>query len=95
MTVLPNVVVALISEIGRLSGKEAVRLGKALGMFMVILWTVAILANFTLPLAFPSWERASFFSPSLVAELGEFDFIKEYIPINVFNSLVSNVVPAV
>jgi Na+/H+-dicarboxylate symporter len=47
------------------------------------------------PLAFPPFQTASFFSTSLVEPPQQFDFIGLYIPSNPFHSLANSVVPAV
>lgn len=48
-----------------------------------------------MPLAFPNWPTASFFSVSLVERKPPFDFLSLFIPANLFHSLASNTVPAV
>jgi Na+/H+-dicarboxylate symporter/ABC-type amino acid transport substrate-binding protein len=95
MTVLPYVVVSLICEVGRLKSSEAMILAKSIGISLIVIWIITLGAVLTMPLAFPGWERASFYSSSLVAEAPEFDFVSQYIPINVFGSLAENIVPAV
>jgi Na+/H+-dicarboxylate symporter len=47
------------------------------------------------PLAFPKWESAAYFSTSLVTPPEELQLLPMYIPANPFNSLASNMVPAV
>jgi Na+/H+-dicarboxylate symporter len=95
MSVLPYVVTSLIGEVGRLRMKEAVSLGKSVGFALVLIWVITLGTNLAMPLAFPDWEQASFYSTSLVSEPAQFDFVEQYIPINVFNSLSSNIIPAV
>jgi Na+/H+-dicarboxylate symporter len=48
-----------------------------------------------MPLAFPSWETASFFSHTLVEPARDFDFLALYVPSNPFRSLSNGIVPAV
>jgi Na+/H+-dicarboxylate symporter len=48
-----------------------------------------------MPLAFPSTERAAFFSTTLLQQRPPFDFVGLYIPSNPFNALANNIVPAV
>jgi ABC-type amino acid transport substrate-binding protein len=48
-----------------------------------------------MPLSFPTWETASFFSTSQLHTPEPFDFLGLYIPTNPFFSLANNVVPAV
>jgi Na+/H+-dicarboxylate symporter len=61
----------------------------------MLLWGVALAAVLSMPLSFPPWEAASFFSTSLVEEPSAFDLVSLYIPANPFNALANNVVPAV
>jgi Na+/H+-dicarboxylate symporter len=95
MSVLPYVVTSLIGEVGCLRITEAISLGKSVGFALVLIWSMTLGTNLAIPLAFPDWERASFYSTSLVSEPAQFGFIEQYIPINVFNSLSSNIIPAV
>ncbi len=62
---------------------------------MVLLWGLTFILVLLMPLSFPSWESASFFSTALVQPKQEFDFINLYIPANPFHSLANNIVPAV
>ena len=48
-----------------------------------------------MPLGFPDYVSASFFSTSLVEEPAPFDFLGLYIPANPFHSLANTIVPAV
>jgi len=48
-----------------------------------------------LPLAYPDWTTAAFFSSSLISEGAPIDFLKPYVPSNPFYSLANTVVPAV
>jgi Na+/H+-dicarboxylate symporter len=95
MTVLPYVMVSLITALGRLSYQQAGQLAVKCGAVLLLLWGVTIGVVMLLPLAFPNWESASFFSTSLVQKKAEFDFLGMYIPANPFRSLAEAVVPAV
>ena len=48
-----------------------------------------------LPLSFPQWKTAAFFSSAIVELPKQVDFLNLYIPSNPFQSLANNVVPAV
>ena len=91
MSILPYMVVALMLGIGSLSYGKARNLAITGGIVLVASWFLAFTIVFLLPLAFPSIEAGSFYSPSLVAEV---DFIDLYIPVNPFSSLARTVVPA-
>lgn len=95
MTVLPYIMISLIVNIGRLSlenGKKLVKFGL---IFLSILLGVGLIGLFVLPFSFPEWGSGSFYSNDFVLPSVEFDFVKLYIPTNLFESLSLNIVPAV
>ena len=95
MTVLPYVVVSLVAGLGRLGADDARRLALRGGVFVVLLWAVGLLVVALMPLAYPDWESASFFSSSLVDEPAPFSFLDLYFTPNPFNALSNTIVPAV
>lgn len=95
MTVLPYIMVSLMTGLGRLSLHEAAVLARKCGLMLLLLWGIGLLMVLMMPLAFPEWEMASFFSTSLVEQRPPFSFLGLYIPSNLFHSLSNNVVPAV
>ena len=95
MSVLPFVTFSLITGLGRLTYREALSLAKKCGGILLILWTVALIMVILIPLAFPNWDSASFFSTALVEEKKQVDFLRLYIPANPFYSLSNTIVPAV
>src|SRR3982751_1352976 len=95
MTVLPYITLSLVGGLGALSLGEARRLGWGVGRLMVGLWGIALLAVFCLPLMFPTFQTASFFSSTLLTDGETLDLVDLYIPANPFNSLANNDVPAV
>ena len=95
MTVLPYVMVSLIAALGRLSYQQVGQLALKVGAVLLLLWAVTISVVMIMPVAFPDWESASFFTTSLTQEQAEFDFLGMYIPANPFRSLAETVVPAV
>ena len=94
MTVLPYIVLSLISNIGGISWSERrVLVVSALAVLAcLLLLGVAVLA--IVPIAFPDWVSASFFSASLVTASHAVDLVALYIPSNPFKSLADNLVPA-
>ena len=95
MTVLPYIMFTLIVNIGRLSletGKKIIKYGL---IFLFLLLVIGMIYLMILPLAFPEWGSGSFYSSDFVQESKPFDFVKLYIPANLFESLSDNVVPAV
>jgi Na+/H+-dicarboxylate symporter/ABC-type amino acid transport substrate-binding protein len=95
MTVLPYVTVSLIASIGSLDAATAKRLFLRVGALTLVLWALALGAVFTMPVAFPELESASFFSTTMLEERPPVDFLSLYIPSNPFHSLANSVVPAV
>ena len=95
MTVLPYIMVSLIVNIGRLSlenGKKLVKYGL---IFLSILLSIGLLGLFVFPYSFPDWGTGSFYSNDFILPPQTFDFVKLYIPTNLFESLSLNIVPAV
>lgn len=95
MTVLPYIMFSLIVNIGRLSldtGKQLIRFGM---IFLFLLLGIGLIYLILLPMSFPVRAGGSFYSPEFVKPPEPFDFVKLYIPANVFESLSDNVVPAV
>jgi Na+/H+-dicarboxylate symporter/ABC-type amino acid transport substrate-binding protein len=95
MTVLPYILVSLVSGLGSLDAVMARRIGTRGGAMILLLWGVSLATLVCLPLAYPDWTSAAFFSSSLVAEAAAFDPLALYLPANPFYSLGHGVVPAV
>lgn len=95
MTVLPYITLSLITGLGRLSYQDIATLALKVGALLVGSWVLAFAAILLMPLAFPPWESASFFSTSLVESPAEMQFLTLFIPSNPFNALANNIVPAV
>ncbi|MDJ0849476.1 MAG: cation:dicarboxylase symporter family transporter [Myxococcota bacterium] len=95
MTVLPYMTVSLISGVGRLSYDEGRTMLLRGGVVLVGLWALTLAIAMAVPLAFPHWDSAAFFSTSLVEEPPPIDFLRLYIPANPFYALANTLVPAV
>lgn len=87
ITVIPYVVVALITSLGRLTMHEAKVLGLKAGGVLLVLWAIGLTVVLASPLAFPNWPSASFFSTSQIEAPASVDFLQLYIPSNIFASL--------
>jgi len=48
-----------------------------------------------IPLAYPDWKTASFFSTALIKKAQDFNLLELYIPANPFYSMSANIIPAV
>jgi Na+/H+-dicarboxylate symporter len=95
MTVLPYVLVSIIGGIGRLDAAMAANIGIRASKIIFFVWLAVMITLLLLPLAYPKWETAGFFSTSLVTEPAEFNFLGLYIPANVFSALSNTLVPSV
>jgi len=87
--------VSMILGIGGLTAEQAKLMVKKAGILMLLFWGISFVMVLLLPLSFPQWESAAFFSSSIVESPKEVDFLNLYIPSNPFYSLANNVVPAV
>ncbi len=95
MTILPYIVVSLIAALGRLTMAQARLLAIKAGALLLLFWAVTFAIILLVPLSYPRWESAAFFSTSLVSPVAKTDFLSLYIPSNPFFSLANNIVPAV
>jgi Na+/H+-dicarboxylate symporter/ABC-type amino acid transport substrate-binding protein len=95
MTVLPYIVLSLMTGLGSLTYQQVKTLALRVGTLLVISWGLAFLVILLMPLAFPAWVSASFFSTSLIDKPDEINLLTLFIPANPFFSLSNNFVPAV
>lgn len=95
MTVLPYIVLSIVPGLGRLRPSTARRLARVSILTILLIWTVGVGASLLMPLSYPNWVSASFFSRALVERPPPFDLLGLYIPRNIFGSLANAAVPAV
>jgi len=95
ITILPYIILSMILGIGGLTADQAKLMAKKAGVLLLLFWGISFVMVLLLPLSFPKWESAAFFSSSLVELPKKVDFLSLYIPSNPFYSLANNVVPAV
>ena len=95
MTVLPYVTLSLIVGFGSLTFADAKLLAIKGTAILLILWTLAFIVLALMPLAFPAWETASFFSAAMIEAKEEVNYYEIFIPANPFYSMSRNLVPAV
>lgn len=95
MSVLPFVILSIVSNVGKLNPSFARQLGLRLGAILALLWGVAISFALLMPLSFPKIESASFYSPLPPLPARAPHFLDQYIPANPFASLANSMVPAV
>jgi Na+/H+-dicarboxylate symporter len=95
MTILPYILISLILGIGGLTYEQAKLMAAKAGLLLLFFWAISFAMILLLPLSFPAWESAAFFSTSLVEIPEPVDFLQLYIPSNPFYSMANNIVPAV
>jgi Na+/H+-dicarboxylate symporter len=95
MSILPYITVSLIVGIGSLSYDQARVLATKAGLLLLLFWGIGFAIILAIPLAFPPWESASFFSTSLLEAERESNFLELFIPANPFGSMADNLIPAV
>jgi Na+/H+-dicarboxylate symporter len=95
MSVLPLLVVALISGLGRLDAAQARQLAKYGSFALLLIWSLSLALVALAPLGFPEREAGSFFSASLLEPAAKASLVEVYIPANPFESMSRSVVPAV
>ena len=66
MTVLPYVVVSLVSRIGGFTYERARQVARHGTVVLLGLWGVALALVVLLPFSLPDWEAGTFFSASLI-----------------------------
>ena len=62
MTVLPYIVISLVANLGRISWSESRGLLLSAMAVLGALLALGVIALITVPLAFPDWKSATFFS---------------------------------
>ncbi len=95
MSVLPYVVISLIVGIGRLNPQEAMTILLRMVGAIAALWLLILFTAVVVPLGFPDWEAASYFSTAMVEVREPVDFLGIYIPSNPFSALAETTVPAI
>jgi len=93
--VLPYLITSLMIAIGQLDVADARRLALRGGGILLVVWVAACLVIAVLPLTFPPYETASFYSDSLIQPAQSLSLTDLYFPHNLFDSLARNVIPAV
>ena len=95
MAIIPYITVSLIAGLGRLTPQQASRIALWGGTVLLLILFSGMVLMLLVPLAYPDWEAASYFSSSLLSSPESVDFVSLYISANPFDSLANTVVPAV
>ena len=95
MTVLPYVIVSLISGLGQLDSALARQLAIKGGLLMLAFWGIALLVVTVMPMAFPDFVNAAFYSAHSKEAVATMNPVDLYIPSNPFHAMANTVIPAV
>jgi Na+/H+-dicarboxylate symporter len=95
MTVIPYLLIALILGLGRLDPSQARLLARYAGITLLVFWGLTLGVVALMPLTFPEYESAFFFSTTILEPSAPISFVELYIPANPFHSLANTIVPAV
>jgi Na+/H+-dicarboxylate symporter/ABC-type amino acid transport substrate-binding protein len=95
MTVLPYLVVALIIGLGQMNAAQAKRLAARMGWLLLVFCGLALAIVGLMPLAFPRFVDAAFFTHALTEPRQAFAFTDLFFTANPFHALANSIVPAV
>lgn len=95
MTIIPYIMVSLISSLGKLSLEQAKSLGVKVGKLMLIIWGLGLFSIYLIKFTFPDWEAGEFFSLTVLEDPKKVNLLDLYIPSNPFFSLSNSYIPAI
>lgn len=94
VTIFPYIVVSLVVGLGRFSQEQVkLVLGKAT-VVVLSLWGLGLIAIWAFSFTLPKLDAGTFFSPALIADAPQVNFIEQYIPANPFAAMAQGNVPA-
>ncbi len=95
VTVLPSVIISLISGIGGLKRSDAGLIARNGSLVMLMMWSVGIVSFLSMQLAFPVLLNPSFYSTRVLPNPEATNMIDLFIPSNIFHSLSEGTIPAI
>ncbi|MCL1048737.1 cation:dicarboxylase symporter family transporter [Shewanella abyssi] len=95
MTIIPYIIVSLISSLGSLTMVQAKSLGVKVGKLMLVIWMFGLLTMFLIKYTFPDWQAGEFFSLTALQDPNSINLLDIYIPSNPFFSLSNSYIPAI
>ena len=95
ITVIPTVIIFIITGIGTISEADARDFLRKLVGVVFLLWVLGVLVFFAAQYAFPPVQSSSFFSTTQVSGPEEGDLVSLFIPSNIFASLAEGLMPAI
>ena len=93
--VIPYMSLALITGIGRMTMEQVKANAKMGGGVFLLNSALILIVVFMMPLSFPDWPSASFFSTSQVEDPPAIDFLNLFIPANPFEAYAAAAIPAI
>jgi len=95
MTIIPYIVVSLISSLGSLTMVQAKLLGIKVGKLMLVIWIFGLITMYLIKFTFPEWQAGEFFSLTALQDPNSVNLLDLYIPSNPFFSLSNSYIPAI
>lgn len=95
VTVLPSVVIFIITGIGSINKDDAKDFLKKTAAIMLLIWILGIIGFYFMQLAFPNVSSPSFFNTTQLSVSEETDLIELFIPSNPFKSLSEGLMPGI
>lgn len=95
MTIIPYIMVSLISSLGHLSYQQARSLALNVGKLMLVIWGFGLVLMYLIKYTFPDWEAGDFFSLSVLQDPAPVSLLDLYIPANPFFSMSNSYIPAI
>lgn len=95
MTIIPYIIVSLISSLGNLTYEQAKSLGVKVGKLMLVIWFFGLVVMYSIKYTFPEWQAGEFFSLTALQDPNSVNILDLYIPSNPFFSLSQSYIPAI
>jgi len=95
ITVIPYISLSLITGIGGLSYNQVRAHAKRGGSIWLLISAITLMVVMLMPLSFPNWSSASFFSIQQLEEPPTVDFLRMFIPSNPAHAYANALVPAI
>jgi len=95
VSVLPSVVIFIITGIGSINKDDAKEFLKKAALIMLLIWILGIIGFHFMQFAFPNVPSASFFSTAQLSRSEDTDLIELFIPSNPFKSLSEGLMPGI
>lgn len=95
MTIYPYIAISILANVGKLTLGQASRLARRGLIILGLLWLIGLFMLIALPMSFPDWTTAAFFSQSRLSSSPETNYFDLFIPSNPFASFAQGHVPAI